>query len=107
MNLSSFYEGGTGREPRRLYSFIEVTPGTGSYSWNDYNGDGVPQLNEFEIAVFSDQANYIRIFSTTDEYVKVFFNQFNAVVNFNPAALFTNQKKTFLDKIQHLIFRSI
>ena len=102
LNLSSFYEGGTGREPRRLYSFIEVTPGTGSYSWNDYNGDGVPQLNEFEIAVFSDQANYIRIFSTTDEYVKVFFNQFNAIVSFNPAALFTNQKKPFWTKFSLL-----
>lgn len=95
LSLSSFYEGGTGREPRRLYSFIEVTPGTGAYSWNDYNGDGVPQLNEFEIAVFSDQANYIRIFSTTDEYVKVFFNQFNAVLNFNPAALYATQDKPF------------
>jgi hypothetical protein len=102
LSLSSFYEGGTGREPRRLYSFIEVTPGTGSYSWNDYNGDGVPQLNEFEIAVFSDQANYIRIFSTTDEYVKVFFNQFNAVVNFNPAALFSNQQKPFWTKFSLL-----
>lgn len=91
--FTAFYEGGTGREPRRVYSFVQVAPGTGNYAWNDYNDDGVPQLNEFEIAVFSDQANYIRIFSTTDDYVKVFFNQSNAVLNMNPAALYTGTKK--------------
>ncbi len=95
LNLTTFYEGGTGREPRRRYSFIEVAPGTGNYSWNDYNGDGIPQLNEFEIAAFQDQANYIRIFNSTDEYVKVFFNQFNAVINLNPAAKFTGPEKPF------------
>lgn len=102
ISFNTFYEGGTGREPRRLYSFVQVTPGTGAYSWNDYNGDGVPQLNEFEIAIFADQANYIRIFSTTDEYVKVFFNQFNAVLNFNPAAFFTNKPKPFWAKFSLL-----
>lgn len=95
LSLNSFYEGGTGQEPRRLYSFVEVAPGTGNYSWNDYNGDGIPQLNEFEIAVFQDQASYIRIFTSTDEYVKVFFNQFNAVFSITPAALYTEGKKPF------------
>ncbi|MBL7923348.1 MAG: hypothetical protein JNL88_04030, partial [Bacteroidia bacterium] len=100
--LNTFYEGGTGREPRRLYSFIEVAPGTGNYAWNDYNGDGIPQLNEFEIAVFKDQASYIRIFSNTDEYVKVFFNQFNAVMNLNPAAWFSAGKKPFWSRFSLL-----
>lgn len=102
LNLNTFYEGGTGREPRRLYSYIQVTPGTGNYSWIDYNGDGIPQLNEFEIAVFQDQANYIRIFNNTNEYVKVFFNQFNAVVNLNPAALYKKAERPFWTKFSIL-----
>lgn len=93
LTITAFYEGGTGREPRRVYSFVQVAPGTGNYSWNDYNDDGIPQLNEFEVALFSDQANYIRIFSTTDDYVKVFFNQSNAVLNLMPAALYAGSKK--------------
>lgn len=93
LSVNSFYEGGTGREPRRLYSYVQVAPGTGNYTWNDYNGDGVPQLNEFEVAAFSDQANYIRIFSNTDQYVKVFFNQLNAVVQLNPAVLVRQGKR--------------
>ncbi|MFM9056898.1 MAG: hypothetical protein ACKOQY_09485, partial [Bacteroidota bacterium] len=86
-SVNGFYEGGTGREPRRLYSYVQVAAGTGNYTWNDYNGDGVPQPNEFEVALFTDQANYIRISASSDEYIKVFFNQLNGVVNFNPALM--------------------
>jgi hypothetical protein len=90
--LSGYYEAGTGREARRQYSYIEVAQGTGVYAWVDYNDDGIPQLNEFEIAVYKDQANYIRIFTPTDQYIKVYFNQFNAVINLTPAAWMKNNK---------------
>jgi hypothetical protein len=95
IQVNSFYEGGTGREARRLYSYVEVAPGTGTYTWIDYNADGVPQLNEFEVAAFRDQANYIRILANTDDYIKVFFNQFNTVLNLQPSAWFTSGKKPF------------
>jgi len=88
-SINAFYEAGTGREPRKTIAYVEVAPGTGNYSWNDYNDDGVPQLNEFETALFADQANYIRIFNNTDEYVKIFFNQINGVLNFNPGVKYT------------------
>jgi hypothetical protein len=35
---------------------LEVQPGQGIYQWNDYNNDGLQQLNEFEVATFRDQA---------------------------------------------------
>lgn len=92
VSLSGYYEAGTGREAQRTYSYIEVAQGTGTYAWIDYNGDGIPQLNEFEVAAYSDQASYIRIFTPTDQYVKVYFNQFNAVINVTPAAWMKNGK---------------
>ena len=85
IQLNTYYEGGTGTEPKRIYSYIRVADGTGVYAWNDYNSDGIPQLNEFEVAEFKDQANYIRIFSTTNEYTKVVFNQLNFSININPS----------------------
>ena len=88
VQFNSYYEAGTGQEPKRNYSYLEVAPGTGVYTWNDYNDDGAQQLNEFEISNFQDQANYIRIFTPSTENVKVFFNQFNAVVNVNPAVYY-------------------
>ena len=95
INLSTFYELGSGLEVKKEYSFIEVAPGQGSYTWKDYNENGIKELNEFEIAVFSDQAKYLKVFTPTNEFVKTFNNQFNQLVNINAPAKWGTQKKTF------------
>jgi hypothetical protein len=94
INLSTFYELGSGLEVKKEYSFIEVAPGQGSYTWKDYNENGIKELNEFEISVFSDQAKYLKVFTPTNEFVKIFNNQFNQLVNINAPAKWGTQKKT-------------
>lgn len=89
---TTFYEVGTGQEPRKEYSYVKVADGTGVYAFNDYNGDGIPQLNEFEIAAFQDQANYIRVFTPTNDFIKTHTNQVNQVLNINPAAVLKREK---------------
>ncbi|MBC8173587.1 MAG: hypothetical protein H7X71_06750 [Chitinophagales bacterium] len=91
-----FYEIGTGQEPRREYTFVEVEPGLGIYTWNDYNANGIPELNEFEISVFADEANYIQVYVPTDEYVQSNTANFNYALNVNPKAIWfdkTGMKK--------------
>lgn len=95
INLSTFYELGSGLEVKKEYSFIEVAPGQGSYTWKDYNENGIKELNEFEISVFSDQAKYLKVFTPTNEFVKTFNNQFNQLVNINAPAKWTTQKNSF------------
>lgn len=94
IQLSTFYELGSGLEVKKEYSFIEVAPGQGSYTWKDYNENGIKELNEFEISVFSDQAKYVKVFTPTNEFVKTFNNQFNQLVNLNAPAKWGTQKKT-------------
>ena len=71
LSSNTYYEIGSGQEVKKEYSYLEVVQGQGIYSWTDYNADGVKQLNEFEIAAFQDQANYIRIYIPTNQYVNI------------------------------------
>lgn len=95
-----FYETGTGQEPKREYAFLEVEPGQGVYTWNDYNANGVPELNEFETSVFTDEANYIQVFVPTEEYVQSNTLNTNYAVSINPKAIWFNEKglKNFISR---------
>lgn len=61
VSLGAIYETSSGNIARQDYVYIETEPGQGFYTWIDYNNDGVKDFDEFEVAEFQDQANYLRV----------------------------------------------
>jgi hypothetical protein len=81
---SVFYEIGSGLEAKKEFTYLEVSPGQGVYTWTDYNGNNVRELDEFEIAAFQDQAKFIRVFTPTEALLNVYTNQFNLSYQVQP-----------------------
>ncbi|MCF8331416.1 MAG: hypothetical protein K9H84_03105 [Bacteroidales bacterium] len=91
----TFYESGSGLEVEKEFTYLEVSPGQGLYQWEDYNGNGVKEINEFEIASFRDQANYIRVYTPTDNYIQVFKNSFRQTLYVNPSRIWRENDSTY------------
>jgi len=91
LRSQTFFEMGSGFDRKMEYSYLEVAAGQGYYTWKDYNGNNIKELNEFESAYFQDQATFIRVSRLGTEYTPTLVNKFNQVLTLQP-------KKGFLSK---------
>jgi hypothetical protein len=93
ISTNTYYEIGSGLEVKKEFTFIEVQPGQGTHAYiGDLNGNGVKDLNEFEVAAFQDQADFIKIFTPTNEFVRTFTNQFNQGLFLRPESIWGAEK---------------
>lgn len=95
LRSNTVYEIGSGQEPELEFVYQKVNEGEGVYTWLDRNQDSIPQLDEFEVAVFQDQANYVRLATVTDRYIRSNLVQFNNSFYLEPKALWFKEKKNF------------
>lgn len=91
--LTCGYEVSSGQTPRIEYTYLRVNPGEGQYTWVDRNQDSVLTVDEMELAIFPDQANYVRIGITTPSYVPTLNTTYNQSVRFEPRLLGLSSKK--------------
>jgi hypothetical protein len=92
VSFHNFYEIGSGLELKKEFLYIKVNDGQGIYTWIDYNGDGVRDLNEFEVAQYVDQASYIRVFTPSSSYTKTFSNELNQSFFWKPERIWSSKK---------------
>lgn len=97
LRFQGFYELGNGQEAQREFQYLRVTDGQGVYKWTDYNGDGIQQLDEFEIAEYMDLAQYIRVYTNTVRYLPSNKNKLQLALFINPSVVW-NSDNHFLKR---------
>ncbi len=105
IRANTVYELGSGQQQRIEFTYVQVNPGEGVYTWIDRNMDGVRQLDEFEIANFTDNADHIRVTTFTNDFIRSDNVNFNQSVELNPAKLWRTSKKKplqFLSKFRNV-----
>ncbi len=96
------FDFGSGQEQKKSFVYIKVPTGQGQYMWIDYNGDGIEQANEFELAIYEDEKNYIRILTPTNDFIKVNYMQMQYQLQFRPDQFFKNKKDNAFAKLMSM-----
>ena len=109
---TTVFETNSGSIPQQEFTYLEVPVGQGVYTWNDYNSNGIQELEEFEVAPFVDQAKYIRIYLPNRIYVKTHQNKFSQSIILNPnqwqnTTGFKKMLSYFYNQTSYLIDRKI
>lgn len=95
LSLQTGYELGSGQTPKIEFTYLLVNPGQGQYTWVDRNRDSILQTDEMEVAVFQDQARYVRVGLTTTEYVRTNNLVFNQNLRLEPRLVWArNPRRT-------------
>ncbi|MBK8501946.1 MAG: hypothetical protein IPL46_06915 [Saprospiraceae bacterium] len=97
LRTTTAYEVGSGQEPKRTFQFLKVDPGLGVYTFIDQNGDNIQQINEFEIAPFPEQAEYVRVTILTNDFIATNNVSYNQSYSLDPRRIMKN-KKAFIAK---------
>ncbi|ARN78668.1 hypothetical protein BST97_12075 [Nonlabens spongiae] len=80
------YETNSASIARQDFTYVSVNPGQGTFTWIDYNNDGVQELNEFEVAQFQDQASFVRVLLPNQIFLPTHQNKFSQTLTLQPAS---------------------
>ena len=111
--LNTVFETNSGTLPQQDFSYIEVEPGQGAFTWIDYNNNGIQELEEFEVAQFQDQGKYIRVLLPNQVFIKTHQNRLSQTLTVNPIIWINSENKTqkfwshFYNQTSYLIDRKI
>ena len=87
IRLNTAIETNNGVIPQQEFTYVQVEPGNGVFTWNDYNNNGIQEMEEFEVAQFQDEADYVRILLPNQVFLKIRENKFSQILTLNPQIL--------------------
>ncbi|MGB0896583.1 MAG: hypothetical protein ACPGU9_02620 [Flavobacteriaceae bacterium] len=100
LQLNTAFEVNSGVVPEQDFTYVAVDEGQGYYTWIDYNNNGIQELNEFEIAQFQDQANFVKILLPNQVFIKTQQNKLSASLHINPKS-WVDSKNGFKKVLSH------
>jgi hypothetical protein len=106
LNFSTGYELSSGQSPRVEFNYLRVNPGEGQFTWIDRNRDSILQVDEMEIAVFQDQATYIRVAVTTQDYVRTNNMLLNQNLRLEPRLLWGQSRRRWQRRLSRVSTQS-
>jgi hypothetical protein len=110
---NTIFETNSGTLPQQDFTYVEVEPGQGAYTWIDYNSNGIQELEEFELAQFQDQGTYIRVLLPNRVFIKTHQNRLSQTLTINPSKWSVEEKGAkkfwshFYNQTSYLIDRKI
>jgi len=99
IRLNTAIETNNGVVAQQEFTYVQVDAGQGVYTWNDYNENSVQELDEFEVAQFQDEADYVRILLPNQVFLKIRENKFSQIITLNPQSW--SSKEGFLKVLSH------
>lgn len=110
---NTIFETNSGRLPQQNFTYVEVEAGQGTYTWIDYNENGIQELEEFENAKFQDQGVFIRVLLPNRVFIKTHQNRLSQTLTINPAQWSVSENKSkkfwshFFNQTSYLVDRKI
>lgn len=88
--ISSTAETESGVMEKAGFTFLKTSAGNGYYVWNDYNQNGEQEINEFEKAFYKSDADYVKYYTHTGEYVSTISGRYGISTTWNGKKLYSN-----------------
>lgn len=110
---NTIFETNSGTLPQQDFTYVAVEPGQGAYTWIDYNNNGIQELNEFEVAQFQDEGEFVRVLLPNQIFVKTHQNRLSQTLTINPQQWSVSESKSkklwshFYNQTSYLIDRKI
>jgi len=113
VSWNTIFETNSGTLAQQEFTYIEVEPGQGAYTWIDFNNNGIQELEEFELAQFQDQGIYIRVLLPNQVFIKTHQNRLSQTLTINPQQWVNLDNKSkkiashFYNQTSYLIDRKV